>query len=634
MTKTAKRSLLAFILILVVQIAAGQALTKPFKYLRPEPDTDEAVDDRKSPYLWSVFIDREGVTVYKDKNLRNDTDVQVGFMDRFIVVDETDESLLLFTDPNIDSTRLSDQAQEIGWVDKRNLVLWDRFMWGTEFTKLIGIGSWEMVNDGSSQIEPNTFSFEPDDDYPYYIFNIVKFDSETGDILISLRTFNSRSPEMFCWVSSDDLHLMNTRNGIIPNRIRIQASGLGKPTVYETIEGLQSEDINEIAIVVDSVRSEEGYIPSTGIVRYGINHVKWVDDGKWSEGFLELEPADDQVSFLHGILLNRQEFSKIKRSIDILAESESKDDMVARWKRLFTYYNVTLYEDLDQYALFEELVQIKFFHERNDVGTSFKDLPFITGDEFLELRQAFQEDKLRLDLVESDTDYPFNFAPLDYPHYWIPLEFLPLEALSVKFSRIEALDEVLPEDKWTYNEREVQYESFDFFYIENSHDYESSFELKDQAIKTFYRRAARIRESDPRRGSMVFLSNTQQPIVGSGETFTENVAGMMREGVTSRPNRHIDKKLIRSHLYARNITDVETLRFHFFVGNSFYSEAQRTNRWLMKELVNELHVEMNADKTEVILYSLVNIEDQSAFTREINAILSPEITYRVSVIKP
>ncbi len=633
------RRLLVHVIILVLVAAPlstlmGQALTIPFKYLHPEADTDETIDTRKSPYLWYVFIDRDGVPVYRDKNFRNVEDYQSYFMERFIVAEETEEALLLYKDPNIDSTNFSNDAQEVGWVDKKNLVLWDRFLWGSEFTKLLAIGAWEKIDNQESTIQPNRFRVQPDDDYPYYIFNVVKIDAETGDVLISLRTFNSRNPDLFCWVKRDYLHFMEGRDGIIPNRIKIYADGLEKPTVYRSIAGLQNEDINEIMVVVDSVRSEDGFLPVTDRVRQGINHVKWIDEGEWREGFLRLVPGGDDVDFKHGIMLNRQEFSKIKRSIDILAESESVDDMINRWKRLFTYYNATLYDNLDQYALFEELVQIKFYHDRGEVGTAFKDLPYMSMDEFNILKNAFEEDKLKLIMVESDTDYPFNFAPFNFPHYWIPLEFLPLEALSMKFSQIPAFVDSPEEDDWNYNLRPTQYETFDFFYIDNSHDYESSFELKDQLIKTFYRRSARIRESDPNRGSMVFLSNTQQPFIGSGESFTESVAGIMRQGVTSRPNRLIDKKLIRGSLYARNITNVETLRMHFFVGNSFYTEAQRTNRWLLKELVNELHVEMNATKTEVILYSLVNIEDQSTFTTSINSILPPEINYRVSIIKP
>jgi len=215
----------------------------------------------------------------------------------------------------------------------------------------------------------------------------------------------------------------------------------------------------------------------------------------------------------------------------------------------------------------------------------------------------------------------------------MPLETLPLEVLSTQFSEFVSDENVITTEKWVYSETPVSYESFDLFYVENSHNYGSNYDLKDLAIKTFYRRAARIRGNNPERSSMIFFSNTRQPFVGSGEQFTEDIAGMMREGVSSRPNRLNDKKLLRSNVYAKNITSVGTLRVHFFVGDQFYSEAQQTNRWLLKEFVQELHIELNAEETEVIMYKLGGMEEPDLYINKINSSMIQGINYRIATIE-
>jgi hypothetical protein len=629
---------IVFFLILSLTYAHAQknALTRPFKYARPTLATDLSIDDRKSPYLWQVFIDREGVQVYKDKNLRNiQEDHQVAFMDRYIVADETETSLLIYSDPNVDSTSFSDDALEIGWVDKKRVVLWERFLWGNQLTKLLALSTWNKIDAKRSSIFPNEFKQKPNSrDDRYFIFNVVKKDIETGDILISLRTFNHRNPDLFCWVKAEDLFLVDDRNGYIPNREFILDFGANNPTIYDSPKGSVQKDLNAIAYYIDTLRADEGFIDLKADLDEPVKKVKWLDEEDFHEGYLVYDEREfDQGKFKKGLLVNRQEFSIMKKTVELLVRSRSKEEYKNYWKFLYEDNNMTFYEGTGQYQLFEELVRMRFNYPAKSDGATVEEISFMSEQQFDELKRELELSLLALIRAESDSEYPYNFAPFSYPHYWMPLDILPLATFEKEYNLDVAAkkDELI--DSWLYDPNEKEYETFDLFYIDNSHDYNDSFELKDQVIKSFYRRAARIRPNDPNRGSMIYYSNVRNPAVGSGEKFTEDVAGMMRESVASRPNRRIDKKEIRSHLYAKNVKKVERLKIHFYIGSKFFEEALQTNRWLLEELANEFHFELGAEETEVILYLLDPLEDQQATIAKLNTDIPKGLRYIISIIE-
>ncbi|MFY0686039.1 MAG: hypothetical protein JXQ90_02685 [Cyclobacteriaceae bacterium] len=627
------RNTVYIICLLGVLNALGQsrALTRPFKYLHPTEKTNTSLDTRKSPYLWKVYVDREGVKVFNDKNLRNESDFEPEFMQEFIVANETEDALLLFQDPNIDSIAFSKDAEKIGWVPKNNLVLWDRFLWSPYLAKMLALASWESVSAQTSTIQPNAFRDSPTNESRYFIFNVVKFDDGGDDVLISLRTFLHYQPKLFCWVKREDLLIVNNRNGFVANRYLIEQRN-EIPKIYEDSESLLRKDDSKIVYAIDKIRADEGFLP-TGILTNEINEVIWMEDDQWKTGFLKLDygGVGDDV-FKKGILINRQEFSIIKKAIDVLSESLDKADLIERWKLLYQEQNLSIYEELGQYALFEELVQLRFNYNEESEGTALLDLELIKQDDFDYMMRELRNSRRSLNYIQNNIANPFNFAPFLYPHYWIPIDALPLEMFANQFADFVGGKPFKTVDRWEYNNRPANYNYFDVFYVENSHNYGADFGLKDQVIRTFYRTAARIRTNDPNRSALIFFSNTQKPLTGAGDLFTENIAGIMREGVSSRPNRLYDKKALRSTLYAKNIQKIDRLRFHFFVGERFYSEAMNSVKWLLKDFVYEAHEELNASTTEVILYAPFLIEDIPIFMSKIDPGMSESISYRLSPI--
>lgn len=612
--------------------AQSRALTKPFKYLRPTETTETSVDPRKSPYVWRVYIDRKDVNVFTDQDLKNTATIYPKFMDEFIVAGETNDALLLFLDEEIDSIRFSKNAQKIGWVKKENLILWDRFLWGSDLAKQLVLATWEDIRNSESTIEPSQFLETPSGNFNYLIFNIVKYDITKQNVLLSLRTFNPASPELFCWVDRSSIKILDERSGYIPNRRLTGGNPRTRPAVYINSTAANISDQNYTAFQASEIKAEQAFLPASN-KSGNLLKVTWSSSNRWQEGFINTSIThNNEKAFVSAVLLNRQEFSTLKRTIEILSNSTTVQELVERWKGILSSNAIQFYEGLGQLQLLEELAGVRFKIEVASNGSMIEDLLFMRTEEFNTVKYELEQCALKLAQIENEMVAPYNFAPFNYPHYWLPLDVLPVDVLTRQYNSFSDSFEETVEELWEYTNTVSSYGSFDLFYVENSHNYGTDFQLKDQFIRTFYRSAARIRPNEGDRSVFVFFSNVQKPFTGAGGEFVENVAGMMREGVVAKPNQYNDKKLLRSKLYAKNIKSVEILRIHFFVGDKFYEEAINSNRWLLKEFVCELHEEFNVSKTEVILYSLTLREDAEEFLKKINPKVPEGITYRISTI--
>jgi len=106
----------------------------PIDYIRPKISVSKIGKKEKAiasgdTYDWIVHSDRDNNAVYDEPNGRP-TGQFINFMERFYVIEETDEYLQLIQyDPKVVSPKNSrrvnmKKAVYLGWVPKRNLLLW------------------------------------------------------------------------------------------------------------------------------------------------------------------------------------------------------------------------------------------------------------------------------------------------------------------------------------------------------------------------------------------------------------------------------------------------------------------------------------------------------------------------------
>ena len=114
---------------LLCSFVYGQTPTKaleiPVKYITPKEGVSLAVNSSRRPgSFWQVYSDKHGNITYETsigKRVKN----SIGFMDDFYAVDENDQRVHIIKDNNY-REGFSSNAEDYGWIDKKNLLLWDR----------------------------------------------------------------------------------------------------------------------------------------------------------------------------------------------------------------------------------------------------------------------------------------------------------------------------------------------------------------------------------------------------------------------------------------------------------------------------------------------------------------------------
>ena len=148
MNRTMKKTLLAFVFLFACSYLNGQELAgkvvlkKPFKYFEPYADINYSeTEERDLTREWIVYSDRISNKSY-DKPGSTTVKKSLGFLERFLVLDETDKYIHIVKDPNVDiHGTLSKSATDFGWISKDKMLLWEHCL----FTRVGKIDKKAMV---------------------------------------------------------------------------------------------------------------------------------------------------------------------------------------------------------------------------------------------------------------------------------------------------------------------------------------------------------------------------------------------------------------------------------------------------------------------------------------------------------
>lgn len=126
-------TLLFFLLIfcepLWTQSLAGRkVLEEPIAFRMPFESIARSMqhDNRRESFdFWIVYSDRNSNSTYGNPG-GNDKYKTINYLDDFYVMEERGDYLNIVKDPDLDPIRLtlSDNAEDYGWINKRNLLLW------------------------------------------------------------------------------------------------------------------------------------------------------------------------------------------------------------------------------------------------------------------------------------------------------------------------------------------------------------------------------------------------------------------------------------------------------------------------------------------------------------------------------
>lgn len=98
------------------QFASEQAYVKYLRTATREKSRDEA---------WIVYADRDGVKAYQKPDENSEVQRELGFLaGEFFVLEEENDWLLIIQADAVDKRRIRGDYSEVGWVKKRELLLW------------------------------------------------------------------------------------------------------------------------------------------------------------------------------------------------------------------------------------------------------------------------------------------------------------------------------------------------------------------------------------------------------------------------------------------------------------------------------------------------------------------------------
>ncbi len=565
-------------------------LKKPFKYLNPAPELDLVRDDRRIGLEWTIYPDRKGVVVFADSIGNEVKPSQVRFLETCYAIEESENRLLLVTDPQLELGRLSDNFKEIGWVDKSELILWEKYLIG-EGTTLLGVSKDDYHTNSVSVdlVEPSHFENKPKVGFPFYIYFILKLTEEKALISRS-STFYPEEKGDYAWVDRDDLIILGSRDSLYP------------PVGEVTNEGFENN------IFVDE--------------RFTSGPFRRITDKN--------DSVDDPNTLEPCMLFNNAERIQLIDLLDALSSSKSKDQMSQTWRDFFAHANIPLDQSNDLLTLMSQLLKIDLFDSKTGKGSPLTKLSLARSKDFEILLSDFQTS---YDSIQTLVGSRYAFTPDNLTYYFIPKRFLPFKALTHPFEYYRETTTLANVEHWIPSQEEATYEVLNVFYILDF-DREMDYSQKDALIRKFYYTALEIEEAEG-QGVLYYYSNLDEPIVGNDESTINEIARYMREQTPPLPNTYFDKKLLRSNLYQVNVIKSNKINFHVFTSGEFLTSSYLNSRRVLKEFVDEYKMEVNAETLDMILY-IPNGENEKLekAISKLEARKSFGVNYRLEKINP
>jgi len=212
----------------------------PFKYTMPYEDMDLLIEKGKeTPEQWMVFSDRKNNRTFEQPGSYV-TKKNIGFRESFVVVDEDNDYIHIFKDPNV-SDKLSKDAEDYGWVNKKNMLLWRKPLYNRNDIqkKAMILNTVEAIKKSLHKGESELAKFYDDPDLKYenpnftniysifYIYKLYPDNNNPTSALLGTHTVTNEKSiqkDIWGWVQYSKLTPWDHRVAIIPNTVEKAAN--------------------------------------------------------------------------------------------------------------------------------------------------------------------------------------------------------------------------------------------------------------------------------------------------------------------------------------------------------------------------------------------------------------------------
>lgn len=256
----------------------GKVFPYPIDYLYPTGNVLSKHSQDKEGDPWVVFSDRKNNVIYQDANFNTKVGT-AGFKDRFYVIGEDGEFLQLakwdFDGIDIKTRKLKAASTPVGWIPKRNLLLWKKAIVNRrKITKkaIVVIKGVDAIKNPEAYIDTagtvycynapdasGTSKIENSEIRMFKFLFILK--EENNMVLISRQSkFSAQSIQnILGWVPKDLLTVWETRLSLQPNfseqaKKERRAQGINT-SVFLNYN--QADDFSKNFVMVDSIGIEK-----------------------------------------------------------------------------------------------------------------------------------------------------------------------------------------------------------------------------------------------------------------------------------------------------------------------------------------------------------------------------------------
>ena len=209
-----------------------KAMEIPVKYITPEEGVSLNADNNTRPgSFWVVFSDKQGNETYENSSGRK-IKRKVNFMDAFYVAEDINDRVHIIKDANYrDQEGFSSSAEDYGWIEKENLLLWDHCLIspaGKIYEKGMVLNTIESIKHDKIK--------KGDEDYVRYYFDpqLTKESNKSSKIYEILYVYKitdkaillgknyitdvfHAKEEIFGWVSNKKITIWDHRIAVEPN---------------------------------------------------------------------------------------------------------------------------------------------------------------------------------------------------------------------------------------------------------------------------------------------------------------------------------------------------------------------------------------------------------------------------------
>jgi hypothetical protein len=597
----------------------------PAKYQDPEYDLRTGVSAEFGDDVWRVYADRDSIPVYGSKYLSGIVDT-VNFLESFVVWEETENAVRIVAGTGegalFEGKYFGTGAREIGWVHKRNLVLWPKALKKQGlFMKALITTSIDPVL--SSSLKPARSVVIEEDKYKLY--NILKIDGQELLLINTDILHDGLSREQVFWVNSGDVEIITERSAMLPNWHRLSEGK--KIPVYSSRS--EAEDY-----AAEPLFSIDKVDPYKAFMKPDDHNIMAVSAYHPHEGGMEKVYLNNVYhDFQEAVLLDYNEFLMYKELIELFSsysyfDPKDLDIAIARFFREYGLKSEEL-EFMSVGHMMELLTGVKLPQYHAD-KESIRQVENISINYRNYLIEEFSKPSV---IMENDAEIGQYRFVSDIFYYWMPVSWIvpdALYALSLKEKEVPP-----PPAR--------DYEVYEVYYIDGSsvsNMQAGVFEKVYERLRSDLDNALTMAETDSTHGIYAYMSDGINIVKNdhkkSMESTVEEILLNIRSG-TYLPNRRKDKRYLESELLFNQLEQVkDKLVFHFYISERFLVNDIGERCYMLAQLPERIYsiaMPKAGSQVEINLhiYGIFNERHINETLDEMKAIFFPESAYAFEV---